>query len=423
MSISSSLAAGVSGLSANAERLASISDNIANSATYGYKRSTTDFHTLVVNGGAGAKYTAGGITTSNMRLVDERGQLQTTSNATDIAINGRGFLPVRDYTDTDGGATLGLKTTGSFRPNAQGFLVDATGQVLLGIPANIDGTFPKFARDSSDALRPVSVFHNQFAANPTDEMKLALNLPSSDSEPGNIGAQHELTIEYYGNLGQTEQLTFGFTSTAANTWQLEVTDLGTAANVGTFDLSFNDLTVGGGTLASVTPAADYDAATGELIMDVNGAEIRVDIGLLNEGGGITQLNSTFAPSNISKNGSTVGNFAGVEVDPKGVIHAIYDSGFTRPIYQVPVVDVANPNGLTASDSGTFEVSLQSGNLFMWDAGTGPVGETAGYTREASTTDVAMELTQLIQTQRAYSSNAKVIQTVDEMLQETANLKR
>ena len=47
----------------------------------------------------------------------------------------------------------------------------------------------------------------------------------------------------------------------------------------------------------------------------------------------------------------------------------------------------------------------------------------GFSREESATDVAAELAQLIQTQRAYSMNAKVIQTVDEMLQETTNIKR
>ena len=62
-------------------------------------------------------------------------------------------------------------------------------------------------------------------------------------------------------------------------------------------------------------------------------------------------------------------------------------------------------------------------LPAWDAGDGPTGAIVGYAREGSTTDVAAELTDLIQTQRAYSSNAKVIQTVDEMLQETTNIKR
>ena len=60
---------------------------------------------------------------------------------------------------------------------------------------------------------------------------------------------------------------------------------------------------------------------------------------------------------------------------------------------------------------------------MWDAGDGPTGDLVSSALESSSTDVAGELTNLIQTQRAYSSNAKVIQTVDEMLQETTNIKR
>ena len=113
----------------------------------------------------------------------------------------------------------------------------------------------------------------------------------------------------------------------------------------------------------------------------------------------------------------------VEVDANGYLQAIYDIGFTKTIYQIPVADVPNMNGLISQNNQTFEVSPESGSLFLWDAGEGPTGDMAGFTREESATDVAAELTQLIQTQRAYSSNAKVIQTVDEMLQETTNIKR
>ncbi|WP_373030217.1 flagellar basal body rod C-terminal domain-containing protein, partial [Sulfitobacter sp.] len=66
---------------------------------------------------------------------------------------------------------------------------------------------------------------------------------------------------------------------------------------------------------------------------------------------------------------------------------------------------------------------ESGAYFLWNAGDGPTGDIKSYAREESTTDVATELTTMIRTQRAYSSNAKVIQTVDEMLQETTNIKR
>jgi flagellar hook protein FlgE len=93
------------------------------------------------------------------------------------------------------------------------------------------------------------------------------------------------------------------------------------------------------------------------------------------------------------------------------------------VYQIPLIDVPNPNGLIAMSNQAYQISPDSGAFFLWDAGDGPTGDIVGFSREESTTDVAGELTQLIQTQRAYSSNAKVIQTVDEMLQETTNIKR
>ena len=92
-------------------------------------------------------------------------------------------------------------------------------------------------------------------------------------------------------------------------------------------------------------------------------------------------------------------------------------------YQIPVADVPNFRGLNAVGNQAFAVSQDSGDVFFWDAGDGPVGETLGFSLSQSTTDIASELTSLIQTQRAYSSNAKIIQTVDEMLQETTDIIR
>jgi flagellar hook protein FlgE len=113
----------------------------------------------------------------------------------------------------------------------------------------------------------------------------------------------------------------------------------------------------------------------------------------------------------------------VEIDDNGLLHANYDQGFAKVIYQIPVVDVPNPNGLTSHSNQTYEVSAESGPFYLWDSGDGPTGKLVGYSQEQSTTDVTAELTNLITTQRAYSSNVKVIQTVDEMLQETTNIKR
>jgi flagellar hook protein FlgE len=79
--------------------------------------------------------------------------------------------------------------------------------------------------------------------------------------------------------------------------------------------------------------------------------------------------------------------------------------------------------MTALDGQTYRPSINSGSFFLWDASDGPTGDLVSFARQESATDVARELTDMIQTQRAYSSNARVVQTVDEMLQETTNIIR
>ncbi len=71
MTISSALNAGVAGLNANASRLGTISDNIANSSTYGYKRASTEFESVILSRSAGTGvYTAGGVLSTASRMID-----------------------------------------------------------------------------------------------------------------------------------------------------------------------------------------------------------------------------------------------------------------------------------------------------------------------------------------------------------------
>jgi len=113
----------------------------------------------------------------------------------------------------------------------------------------------------------------------------------------------------------------------------------------------------------------------------------------------------------------------IEVSEDGRVQAIYNTGIRRDLYQIPVAEVSNPDGMTAAGNQAYRVSADSGDVYLWDAGDGPAGDISGYSLMESNTDIAAELTSLIETQRAYSSNAKIVQTVDEMLQETTNLKR
>ena len=434
MTISSSLNASVAGLASNASRLATISDNIANSSTFGYKRAETDFHSLVINNSTGS-YSAGGVRTTNQRLIDERGAIVSTTNATDLAVIDRGMLPVTEFSSVTAGDAgdfpLLFATTGSFRPNADGFLVTESGLSLLGWPANADGTIPSFSRDSATGLEPIQLNNGQFTANPTTSVELALNLPATSTVAGASGQPETLAIEYYDNLGIGETLSVSFVPNvpatgSSNTWTMLIEDSASGgAVVGEYELEFDDTFGAGGRLLSVTNTVGgaYDAADGTVAIGVNGGTIDFGLGLIGEAGGLSQLSDTFAPVSIDKDGSAVGNLTSVEVDANGFVIALFDSGISRTIYQIPIANIANENGLSTSDNQSYSTTLESGEFYLWDAGDGPTGDIVSFAREESATDVAGELTQLIQTQRAYSSNAKVIQTVDEMLQETTNIIR
>ena len=326
---------------------------------------------------------------------------------------------------------LFLGTTGSFRPDDQGYLTSPGGLVLMGWAADADGSIPSFPRDSIEGLSPIQINTSQTAGEPTTRMDVAVNLPATSTIAGSDGDGESLSLEYYDNVGISATLNISFSPSvpatgSSNEWIMTISDSASGgAAVGSYALVFDDSREDGGTLQSVTAltGGPYDPASGSLSVNVDGGPMEIGIGLLGASTGITQLSDLFSPISISKNGTPVGNLTGIEVDENGFVNATFDTGINRVLYQIPLVDVSNVNALEAQDQQVYRVTPDSGNFFLWDAGDGPTGEILGFAREESTTDVAGELTQLIQTQRAYSSNAKVIQTVDEMLQETTNIKR
>ncbi|MGR3779769.1 MAG: flagellar hook protein FlgE [Albimonas sp.] len=435
MTISSSLNASVAGLNVNASRLAVISDNIANASTPGYKRARTDFASLVVSEGEG-RYTAGGVTSTAARMISAEGSVVTTQNALDLAVIGRGMLPVTRANEiTSAQPELLLKPTESFSPDEDGFLVSSNGFALLGWPLDQNEEPINQLRDSVVGLEPVQIQATRFAASPTTFMDLGVNLPADDTRAGASGDPLSVPIEYFDNLGASSTLTATFTPTvpasgASNEWTLTLDDSATAPAsnpIATFTLTFDDTRGLGGTLQNATlvsgAGASFDAASGIATVQVDGGPIEVKLGPYGSSSSLTQLSAEFAPSAVSKDGNRAGTLTSLQTDEEGFIVGVYDTGLSRRLYQIPVVDVANPNGLQAVNGTAFRVSADSGPFYLWDSGDGPTGELTGYALEGSTTDIAAELTSLIETQRAYSSNAKVVQTVDEMLQETTNIKR
>ncbi len=434
MTISSSLNAGVMGLNSNATRLSTISDNIANSSTYGYKRSQVEFASMVLEQKSSA-YSAGGVRVSTFKDIAATGSLISTGNATDMAVAGRGLLPVTDGSGIGALASereLMLTPTGSFYADSNGNLRTQSGLYLLGFPADGDGNVGNVSRNSGISLEPVNISASQYTASPTEQIELGINLPVDATQSDGPRHLYPLPIEYFDNLTRPHTLTLEFSpvipgSGYSNNWTVEIFDSAgnPAASIGDLDITFDDTTANGGRIASVTATngATYNAATGQVTLNLPHGNVDLFIGRPGDSAGITQLSAPFSPTAVAKDGAPIGDLQSVEIDESGFLQAIYNTGFRRTLYQIPVGDVPNANGLKALDAQAYAVSAESGNLYFWDAGTGPVGTVSGYSLMESTTDIASELTDLIETQRAYSSNAKIVQTVDEMLQETTNLKR
>lgn len=450
MSLSASLNAGVQGLAVNSTRLSAISDNIVNANTNGYKRTVTEFADVVIDGSNNARYTAGGVKSYIKRDINAVSTLEATNNATDVAISGNGFIAVSQTLDPAGfnpqTDSVQLAITGSFQEDAEGFLKNANGDYLLGWPLNPDGTtvVAQPSRTSFSNLEPINARIIKSNAVATENIKLSGPLPASATE---VGADATLEIihteEYFDTIGSTNQLTYTLTPTVpvsgtSNEWTLDITDSATTANaglVGSFTVTFNDATdANPGTIASVVPvvvggnplaSATFDATTGEITLQTASSPLRTFIGVPNENNGLSQTGSLDV-ANIRldfKDGAGYGEYKGIKIDEKGIVRTYFTNDQSRPIYQLPVITVANPNGLDPVGSQSYSITREAGSLTLSNSGTQLAGKVMGFALTKSSVDVAQELTQLIETQRAYSSNAKIIQTVDEMLQETTNLKR
>jgi len=222
MTISSSLNAGVMGLSVNSTKLAAISDNIANSATNGYKRSDVDFSSLVNNDQRGI-YSAGGVRATTFKDVSSSGSLLSTTNATDIAISGEGMIPVTNLQGTlepGSDREFMMVPTGGFSPDENGFLRTASGLYLLGWPTDAAGNTDGPSRGSPAELEPVNANTGQFSAESTRNITLGVNLPANADGTESF----DLPLDYFDALGLSESLNLTFTPNAARIWRLNKRD-------------------------------------------------------------------------------------------------------------------------------------------------------------------------------------------------------
>ncbi|MDQ1193182.1 flagellar hook protein FlgE [Brevundimonas vesicularis] len=313
MSLNSAMLAGVSGLAANSAALAAISQNIANVNTVGYKRTASEFQTLVNSQTAsGGSYSAGGVTTNTRSYVSQEGQLQRTTSSTDLAVNGQGFFVTTTQAENVGATDTRLFTrAGAFTVDKQGYLKNSAGLYLQGWPVDSNG---EISTDPSDLsrLRSINIGSVGGTAEPTTRVQINANLRSSQESSSAASAQSYKGVSDTATPAVTHDVSVRYTRTGANS---------------------HDLVIKSGS-QKIDASATFDPTTGAITgLTINGANAGSATAI---GTPPTQIQFTPASGpaytlNLSDVGLGNENVAKTKYDPSVNSMAMYNADDDNPV--------------------------------------------------------------------------------------------
>lgn len=245
----------------------------------------------------------------------------------------------------------------------------------------------------------------------------SLNFPGLQViEEGQNNAQN-ISTTVYDELGRAHSLLVEFTQTGTNEW--------------TYEASFLD---GEEITSGATGVINFDE-TGQLASDdllnltfepgagASATSFAVELGNSSTGTRFTQYAGSNSAKVISQDGYAQGQLIDVSINGAGQVEGIYDNGNSSVLAQIALAKVQNKNGLEMVGSGLFRATSAAGETFVSTAEEMSGTAINSGALEGSNVDLAKEFTDMITSQRAYQSNARVITTSDEMLTEAVNLKR
>jgi len=407
MSLYGTMRTGVSGMNAQANRLSTVADNIANANTTGYKKASTQFSSLILPSTGGA-YNSGGVNTDVRYSISSQGTFSYTTSATDLAINGRGFFIVQG---SDG--VEYMTRAGAFTPMSDGTLKNSSGFTLMGYPYSSTED-PTIVINGFAGLEQINLASGELNVKASEKGYLHVNLPSNAEDP----YTKSTSLVAYDSLGNTRKLDFTYSTTGTpNEWSLEVNYTDPVSGVVTPLLGATTLTFDtDGKLVSPTDLTLAGATLGGGVLN----PLEISIG--GATGGSTQLAADFgAKGDIDGVGPR--GVAGYEISDDGIVYLKYENGDLAPKYRIAMANVQSPDNLKPLPGNVYSQSNDSGVVVMGYAGNGGYGTIISGALEDSNVDIAEELTSMIESQRNYTANSKVFQTGSELMEVLVNLKR
>ncbi|WP_374357308.1 flagellar hook protein FlgE [Chitinimonas sp.] len=381
---------GTSGLIGFSKELQTISSNVANLNTTGFKGSNAQFSAYFSDGGSeapgqGAQQGAGLGTLPS--VVDfSHGQINATGNDLDAAIDGDGFFVLKDST----GQTLYTRD-GSFQVDAQGYLVSrSNGARVQGFNSagilqdiNVNGLRTNAAKASANV---------SFAGtlSTADTTKTVSGITVTDA----AGGSHSLVAEFKNN-----------NASSSGSWLVTIKDGGTVVDSGEVHFIAGQLDPGHNSVYFTYNPAGVPAMPLTLTLEAGTTSAATGA-------------STLAVS--SSDGYGTGTVSKTTFDAEGKLAISYSNGQTVKDQQLAIA-LFNSTAPLQPVSGNSFINSNPQSVTLGTAGKrgGPIKAAS---LEASNVDLSKEFSKIIITQRGYQAASELISTANQMLQTLLQMK-
>ncbi|MBJ6567977.1 flagellar hook protein FlgE [Enterobacter hormaechei subsp. hoffmannii] len=410
----------VSGLNAAATNLDVIGNNIANSATYGFKSGSASFADMFAGSKVGLGVKVAGITQD---FTD--GTTTNTGRGLDVAISQNGFFRM-----VDANGSVFYSRNGQFKLDENRNLVNMQGLQLTGYP--VAGTPPTVQTGANP--QAITIPTTLMAAKSTTTASQQINLNSTDTaptvafDPANPDSYNKKgTVTVFDSQGNAHNMNLFYVKTTDNKWDVYTQDGSVAGSPAkkAAQMSFDS----NGNLAGVN---NYDAA-GVISATPNATPaINITTGIIS-GAEPAEFSLSFQSSmqqntganNIvatSQNGYKPGDLVSYQINDDGTVVGNYSNEQTQVLGQIVLANFANNEGLKSEGDNVWSATQSSGVALLGTAGSGNFGTLTNGALEASNVDLSKELVNMIVAQRNYQSNAQTIKTQDQILNTLVNLR-
>ncbi len=416
----------LTGLNADSTALNTIANDLSNMSTTAFKTQSTNFADLFYQQigatGSGDPIQVGaGVQVSTNETDFTQGSINSTGNATDVALNGNGFFVVGD-----GKGGYEYTRAGNFSLTSGGSLVTDNGLSVMGYPA---------ANGVVNTTAPLTAINIPVGQVQTPQASTTMNITANLDATAASGTTFPAQVTVYDSLGAPHIATVTYTQTAPNTWSysaaLPAGDFTSGVSTpvtGTMNFDSNGnlstITTGGVTSAVGTTTGDVSSIPLSFSGLADGASnLNMNWNLLSPNGSptISQVDASSAVSATTQNGYAPGQYQSFTIGSDGTVTVSYSNGQKQNVGQLALANVTNLQGLKTLGDGDYATTLASGTASIGTSGSAGLGTMQDGALEQSNVNISAEFSDLIVAQRAFEANSKAVTTFDTVTQETINM--